>query len=337
MMKRDKERFESLLAGWLDGTISESDRQLLLGIIGRDRGVEAWFETQIDGEQAPLDRETSRRMLERIHRVVERENRALKRLRTRALMVRISKAAAMIALPLTTAFATWRVMLPDVQSVPVEVIVERGEKASVVLPDGSKVWLNSDSRLSYSPDSWPDERSVSLVGEAYFEVQEDEKRPFTVTAGKFDVKVLGTRFNVKAYPEDRVTTSTLVEGSVEVTTPNGSYTIEPGWQVGYDAVDNVTTPPTQVDTAVQIAWIDNKLVFTDELLETIVTTVERMYNVEVVFASESIRSRRFSGTLPNAGLKEFLEVISLSSPISYVVKDGTVYLSEDSRRIELYR
>ena len=340
--KDDKRSFEALLDEWLRGTIGESDHRRLLDIIGNDPGVDSWLAGLIDAQPAEIDPEVSRRMLDRIHASIDtdskdREERNLARLRRRTMWTKISRVAAMIALPLAASFATWRVVTPDDPGVPVEVTVDRGEKAAVTLPDGSKVWLNSASRLSYSPESWRRERNVNLTGEAYFEVRPDSRRPFTVATDKLSVKVLGTKFNVKAYPDDAVSSSTLVEGSVEVTTPDGSYAIEPGWQVGYDAARNVTTSPARVDTDACIAWIDNQLVFTDQTFEQIIASVERMYNIDVVFTSESIRSRRFSGTLPNNGLREFLEVISISSPVCYLVKDGQVYLSEDPGRIGHFR
>ncbi len=336
-MKIERHKLESLFQAYLDGTICEGDRKLLLDFIRHDPGLNVWFETQIEKEQETIDPEASRRMLAEIHKAIDLEKRQLGALRRRSLLLKASRVAAVILLPVVAVLATWRIMRVDEVQEPVTVSVERGQKASVVLPDGSKVWLNSQSVLTYTPDFRGRERNVSLTGEAYFEVRPDKSRPFTVGAGAMEVKVLGTSFNVRAYPEDGMLTSTLVDGRVEVSTPDGHYTLSPNQQIDYDVAGGKTLLPRSVEATDFTGWINNTLRFVDQPLEQIVLTVERMYNVDVEFATEGIKSRRFSGTLPNTSLESILEVISISSPIVYTVTDSTIYLSEDTRRRQFYQ
>ncbi|MFV0397292.1 MAG: FecR family protein [Bacteroidales bacterium] len=212
------------------------------------------------------------------------------------------------------------------------VSVDKGQRANVTLPDGTKVWLNSHSSLSYKSDYGSCERRVILEGEAFFEVAKDVKHRFVVDVGKTQVEALGTSFNVKAYSEDKNIVTTLYTGSVRVSTPISDVVIEPGEQ----AMVNTRTLRTQVDRPEMLEyasmWRDNELAFTGQTLEEIAEVLNRMYNICIVFEDETIKKSRFSGVIRNNSLDNVIEIISLTASIEYRSVGDTVVLSKQKQR-----
>ena len=153
--------------------------------------------------------------VERSLRQFKRRMHAGRRISLRRSAVRIAAAAVIAAVLLAGGLTT--VLLSKRLAQPVTVVTQLGERSQVVLPDGTKVWLNSKSRLEYPSSFGRRSRRVTLCGEGYFEVAHDERKPFVVETGQYDVRVLGTTFNVYAYDNDRAAFETaLMEGSVEV-------------------------------------------------------------------------------------------------------------------------
>lgn len=208
------------------------------------------------------------------------------------------------------------------------VLADNGQRASVILPDGTKVWLNSHTRLTYGTDYGQEERFVSLSGEAYFEVAKDTKHRFVVKMGDLEVEALGTAFNVKAYPEDPESTVTLFEGCIRATVGNKEVTIFPDQYVRLDKISGRLQFSNSESTSYARMWRENKLAFERETLEDIAILLNRMYNVEVCFLSEKIKSYRFSGVIQNNSLDNVIEIISLTAPIMYESVGDTVYLRE---------
>lgn len=191
----------------------------------------------------------------------------------------------------------------------------RGGQYQLVLPDGTKVWLNAASSIRYSVVFAGHERSVELTGEAYFEVApvrlgSGQKMPFHVKTATQDVEVLGTHFNVNAYDDEPATKTTLLEGSVKVTKDAASVILKPGEQT---AVSQRSQPshPIPVQTDEVIAWKNGLTAFTSADLKSILRQVARWYNVEVVYEGD-IPQRTFTGGIsrnaPLAGLLRLLEV-----------------------------
>src|SRR5690606_39059016 len=155
------------------------------------------------------------------------------RLKMNRLFIVLGKAAAVLLIPLLAAVLYYFISQP-VSNEMLTLYTEKGEISNVILPDGSKVWLNVDSKLSYPVSFGINSRNLELVGEAYFEVAKEEELPFEVSSGSLITKALGTQFVVSAYPESSSLRSSLIEGSVEVFVDNNSRIIEPGQQVLLD-------------------------------------------------------------------------------------------------------
>lgn len=176
-------------------------------------------------------------------------------------------------------------------------LIPRGGEYRIELADGSRVWLNSETEFRYPVNFTGNCRKVYLKGEAYFEVAKDTEKPFVVsTAGEVDVRVLGTHFNVASYQDDEEVVTTLAEGSVEVASGEEAVRIRPNEQILFNK-NSHTFSRRQVDATVYSAWKDGKFIFEDQTLEQIMKQLQRWYEMDVFYASDSVRNYRFSGDL----------------------------------------
>lgn len=204
--------------------------------------------------------------------------------------------------------------------------IPRGGEYKVILADGTKVWLNAESELSYPDAFTQDIRKVMLSGEAYFEVVKDTARPFYVQAGDMEVKVLGTSFNLSAYPGDRRQT-TLVEGRVAVELKQQHVVIAPGQQV-------TETPEglkiSRVNVGNYVAWKERRFVYENKLLGEVLEDLRRWYDVEVFIANDKIRDLHLTANLPKyENMEKVLEIIEYAACVKFEVKGRTVVVRLD--------
>lgn len=205
--------------------------------------------------------------------------------------------------------------------------VDNGQKAKVDLPDGSHVWLNSASELSYSPDFGTKARKVILRGEAYFEVESDPKHPFIVeTEDHLQIRATGTKFNVKSYPGESVATATLLEGKILVEQEEMSCVLVPYDKISFNKINKKFSVSRVRRREEVLCWMTDRFVFNNETLEEITKTLERMYNVDFFFRSESLKKITYSGTVKNNSLENVLMLISTAAPVSYQLRDSVIYL-----------
>jgi len=220
-------------------------------------------------------------------------------------------------------------LLRDHSQQELVVMVENGQKASIQLPDGSYVRLNSASELRYSPDFGKKSRTVKLVGEAYFDVQSDPDNPFIVlTRSDLQVKALGTKFNIKSYPNDEQIIGTLIEGKIEVSSPLLSEVLNPYDRVMYHTKE-MRFSRFHIDNAEEaIFWMTDQFVFDKETLENIARILERTYNVTISFASPDIREIQYSGKIKNNSMENVLSLITVVSPLQYTMTDSHIIFSK---------
>lgn len=175
--------------------------------------------------------------------------------------------------------------------------VNAGQEFMFRLPDSTQVWLNSESELRFPAKfAEADERKVYLRGEAFFDVERDQRRPFVVGADEASLTVYGTRFNVSCYAGESLST-VLVEGSVGFRAPGvGEVRLQPSEQLVYHAAtQQVDVRP--VDVNLYVAWVEHQFVFQGQTLEEIMTTLSRWYDFTPVFTSDAMRHIRLSGRL----------------------------------------
>ncbi|MGL4293087.1 MAG: FecR family protein [Bacteroidales bacterium] len=206
--------------------------------------------------------------------------------------------------------------------------VDHGQKASIVLPDGTEVWLNSKTKLRYDGTYNKEDRILYLEGEAFFDVAKDKEKKFVVKTNDLDVVALGTSFNVKANGNDDYVAVTLIEGKVQVESENQHNTLIPNQHLVYNKMNKTCDKSKLHNSSHAALWRNGQLAFHDETLENIGKSMSRMYDVDIEWGSESIRNIRFSGVIRNSSLKNILQVICVSAPIKYQIKNNTIRFEE---------
>jgi ferric-dicitrate binding protein FerR (iron transport regulator) len=239
-----------------------------------------------------------------------------------------------------------------------EIISPRGSKTQVLLPDGSKVWLNSESKIQYFNNFNQSGREVFLEGEGYFEVKKNPDKPFIVTASDIRIKALGTIFNIKAYPEEKTIETTLVEGKLEVESGisgkvNKLATLEPNQKVTFfkkneavpeqknieekKKVENALPVKSgldkiisneKVDPSLITSWKNNILYFDNENFQDLALKLERRFGVTIHFENENLKQMRFTGKFRDIIIEQVLEALQFASPFYYRFDDNNIYLSE---------
>lgn len=231
-----------------------------------------------------------------------------------------------------------------------QVSTRAGSKSKLELPDGTQVWLNGNSRLTYSSGSFNrDNREVVLTGEAYFDVVKNASLPFIIHTGPVNITVKGTAFNVKAYPKEKTVETVLVRGLVEITTsqdPDRKILLKPNEKIVIPVNEPAQHEEKTSDTAIkslfaitkfspaekepaEIAWINTQLLFDNEPLGSIAPKMESWYNIHIHFVDESLRSKRFSGIIEKETLKETLEAMQLSWHFKYKIEGNDLWLGEN--------
>jgi ferric-dicitrate binding protein FerR (iron transport regulator) len=194
----------------------------------------------------------------------------------------------------------------------------RGEKSKVYLPDGTEVWLNASSKLSYHSFS-EKSRQVSLTGEAYFKVKRNEKSPFTVKITSCDIKVLGTEFNVMAYDQMKRKEITLFKGKVNVKTGTGSVLLDAGDKL---LISNNTVQRQKANLDQTYGWVENKFNFSKVPLNELILRLENWYDVDIEYQNTGKEGIIFSGTFKNEEtIWQVLDAIKVYIPLSYEKKD----------------
>lgn len=233
-----------------------------------------------------------------------------------------------------------------------EISTRPGSKSRVELPDGSIVWLNAGSKLTYNKDFNQQLREVSLTGEAYFDVAKNKEKPFIIHTSTINVKVLGTVFNVKAYPQDKRTETSLIRGSVEVTIrnrPNDKIILSPSEKLIVEngnaklkkqknaplkpveisaniiSLNRITVNPVD-NTIAEIEWVNNRMVFRDETFEDLAVQMERWYNINIDISDESLKTRRLSGTFESETVTQALDALKFSLPFKYDQEGNKIFI-----------
>ena len=208
-----------------------------------------------------------------------------------------------------------------------QLIVPRGGLYLLVLSDGTRVWMNSDSRLKYPVMFSSNKREVILSGEAYFDVVKDKSAPFIVKTESGNIEVLGTEFNIKCYSDEDALVTTLVNGKVKFDDGiNPSVILKPEEQLIFEK-ENGQSIVRKVNVNHYISWKDNRLSFQGETLDMIMKTLSRWYNVEVVFEDSTLKALEFSGNLNKfTNIQEFLSLFELGVNVKFEVRNRTVYV-----------
>lgn len=239
---------------------------------------QAW--TEAEGKELPVEIQNRifRNIQSRIHVKTERKKEQ-KTVRKRLFYRWLPYAVAVVFLLGFTTFVHLYLNLVDktgnYSSQTYKVLVDKGQRASVILPDGTKVWLNSHTELTYNGDYGKGNRQVVLSGEGYFEVAKDSTSRFIVKAGEMEVEALGTTFNVKAYQEDRELTTTLFEGKVRTSVGKEVIILKPDESLSFDKSSRRLIVSDDLATYARM-WKDNELVFKGETMDEVAVMLDRL-------------------------------------------------------------
>lgn len=245
-----------------------------------------------------------------------------------------------------------------------EVNVPFGSRSNLILSDGSTVWLNAGSRLTYSGDFGERNRIVTLEGEAFFEVNKESRKPFTVMTSQLEIVALGTSFNVKSYPEEEVIQTTLVSGSLlvsrsEYKSAEKGIILEPNQQITFfkesnDLVLSDTKAAEMrsekqgsndfersadssaprillskgVDPEIFTSWKDNKLILDNESFENIAVKLERRFGAKIVINDEELKRKRFVGSFDEITMEQALSALQFASPFEYYIQDNIIHITK---------
>jgi ferric-dicitrate binding protein FerR (iron transport regulator) len=262
-------------------------------------------------------------------------------------------AAVLIGLVLSFQFG-----LPGMQTNPTdkfkynEIVAKRGTKSKLILPDGTQVWLNSESKLSYGASFNDSIREVTLEGEAYFDVVKDKNRPFIVKTSAISIRVLGTAFNVKSYNQDPTIETTLVRGLIEVQKNNepsaSKIILRPNEKLVYNKpealnanqqsgipIDNkqaqliFISPISKYipDSArVETSWVYGRLIFDGDTFAELAEKMERWYNIKITIKNQHLAANRFGGVFENENVEEALKALQLIAMFKYTIHDSEIII-----------
>jgi transmembrane sensor len=237
-----------------------------------------------------------------------------------------------------------------------QITTKNGSKTNLLLPDGTKVWLNAGSSITYDSSYGKTLREVVLSGEGYFDVVKNKEKPFIIHAAKINIKVLGTQFNVKSYPTDNTTEASLIHGSIEVTfrdKPDKKIILKPNEKIVVDNesnADDVSSTIQQTNlkkvhevpgvdvkkltyeyktgTIIETSWVDNKLIFQDEPFDEIARQLERWYGVSIIFKTNHLKEERLTGSFRNETVRQALDALKFTASFNYGIDNNnnvTIY------------
>jgi ferric-dicitrate binding protein FerR (iron transport regulator) len=242
-----------------------------------------------------------------------------------------------------------------------EVIAKPGVRTKLVLPDGTQIWLNSGSKLNYQDDFNHRSREVELEGEAFFDVVKNPRLPFIVHASSINVKVLGTAFTVKSYPQDQTIETTLLRGIIEVTRQDNPsmprVILKPNEKLIFAKLlppaaihtspdvlsSNLAHPPAVTpgisitsiarnvpdSDKVETSWMYNKLVFNGDSFQELAEKMERWYNVRIRFKDKELFKYRFGGVFTHETVQDALDALRLTAPFTYKINYNEIELSKN--------
>ena len=193
-----------------------------------------------------------------------------------------------------------------------------GQNSKIVLSDSSIIWMNAGTNLSYNNDFGVKNREIKLEGQAYFQITRNEEVPLTVYSNDLRIKVLGTKFDVSAYPEDENVSVVLESGSVELTyfrDKENRYLLKPGEKADYNK-SSKKLRVNEVDTYKFTSWKDGLLIFKDDPMDKVFEKLERWYNVKIEVQNEIINKKQFNATIVNESMKEIFDLIEFTCDVN---------------------
>ena len=305
-------KFE-LLHKYISGYASEAEKEL----------VTKWIMERAENMH---EYRTQRKLYEislwRAEHVISEKKQEKKRFSIRTVWIEAAKIAAVVALVLFSTQYWFAKPQTEEKSSYQSIHVPAGQRAEIILADGTKVWLNSRSTLSFPGNFTGDTRHVKLDGEGYFAVTENVEQPFIVETNKYNVKVLGTEFNVIAYETDNIWETSLLEGSVEILTPginSGALRLEANTRI---SLRNDKLVKGYIQEMDYFRWREGLICFTNVSLSDMIDKLILYYGVDIVVNNKKILNNRYTGKFRSKdGIEHVLKVLRLNINFTYTKDD----------------
>lgn len=325
-MKLSDDELQLLLARYLSGELSDSEKEVLnLWIKDSPENEAAFSEYLSSWESVSLLQE-----MEQFNSfdALKKIDAQLVRNQPLSWWTIMQRVAAILLIPLLVysgyvTFGKRSIKMIDSPVVMQKITSKPGMVTQFTIADGTKIWLNSGSELIFPMNFTGKEREVQLKGEAFFEVAENENQPFIVKANNLNIEVLGTSFNVLSYDTDSHAEVVLVKGKVALTSEqhgrvNDHGFLHPNQKAEFDR-ETLHLVKESVNVEKYIAWREGYLVFRDDNMEEVVKKLSRWFNVEISLNNSELKSYTFQATFKNENLVQVLNLLKLSSPIDYKI------------------
>lgn len=318
---------EELLPGYLSGDLPDKDQAMIDEWRIQSPENEVIFQESIKAWEAiPLLHEMERfNSFEALKKI----NARITHQETTKLWITVQRVAAILIIPLLIYSGYISMQNLSMKRQPEEHIVmqtissRQGMVTQFDLADGTKVWLNSGSKLQFPNSFTGGLREVKLTGEAFFEVAKNKDQPFRVNAKDLQIEVLGTSFNVVSFEDEQQAEVVLVEGKVKLSVENDNINKEfgvmlPGQKAVYSEI-NQKLFAQNVAVEKYIAWRDGNLIFRDDNMEDVAKRLSRWFNVEIIIDDPEIKTYAYKATFRNENLRQVLNLLKISAPIDYKI------------------
>jgi len=329
----DKEKVWENIANKVAGQVNETDEQVFQEWIASDPANKKVFDRllqvwQYNPKQIHDNSAIYRKYLQRKHQFGKQKI-------VTPFVYYALRISAIFFFLITTTFVIQTILTSlNKEIVYQEIVVPKGSRSHFNLPDGTKVWLSNNSSIRYPSEFSGDFRELEMEGEAYFDVKHDSKKPFIVNIGNNRIKVLGTQFSVTAYPDDNIVRADLVKGSIQFDIANSkngfnSYIIKPLHSLVLDRTSGKLYG-SMIPDGFYDYWQKGIYQFRNETLEDLAMKIDRIYNTQIVFENETLKTKRFSGTISiNDNIFTFIEAIKSTSvePIIYHYEKNKLYIN----------
>lgn len=321
------DEIKKLIEKYLNHNASASERDRIIQIIRMDSDIEHWFQNQIENTSRVIDHNIKQNIYDNVCNETNMDcttQPLYKRHQfKRIYAISIAASILLIVAILGVTFYTQSSYVAR----PFVISTTTGNRSLVTLPDGTDVYLNSMTRISYYYDKKSGTRIAKLCGEAFFDVAQDESHPFNVEVGELKVECKGTKFNIHAYPDEESIAVVLDEGHVVVCTDDESVDMKPNMMTRYNR-KNGRLIKSNVESHNFCEWINGYVYFDNERFVDIIKVISRNYGITVNILSPQLKEERFTGSIYQIDINKILNVLSAASGARYeIVNDSVINLS----------
>lgn len=317
----EKNEFLALQAKYLDGTLTQEEQLRFLDACVSMEDTYSEWRADLMGDKEVV----KKRLFAGVVADIQDAETSVTPVRPLFFNWRFAVAAAVLAGAFFVA-GTFKIQLLN-KFFPVKILEARAEKGKLLqkeLPDGTMVWLNSGSSMSFPEEFRDSVRSISLSGEAYFSVAHDQTKPFIIKTQNLETRVLGTRFVIKSYPNDKLSMISVLQGKVAVREDAGGSAsgviLTAMQQVTADRKSGMMEVKKAVDSTSMMAWTSGKLIYRHTPLALVIEDLERKYEIEITAAPHLLTCKIFADIMPSDAVKDVLEqlAVSLEGKVSLV-------------------